>query len=50
MIYFRLLIYQLKLDTETKKRSIWFEENHLPSEPIFVATPGAQSEDDGKLH
>ena len=25
----------------------WYEVNYYPSEPIFVASPGSRSEDDG---
>jgi len=28
---------------------LWRRENHYPSEPVFVPTPGAQTEDDGVL-
>jgi len=27
---------------------IWEEEDFIPSEPVFVARPGASEEDDGK--
>jgi len=37
-------------DTETKKTKVWVpKNNHLPSEPIFVARSGGKSEDDGVL-
>ncbi|XP_033964910.1 beta,beta-carotene 15,15'-dioxygenase-like [Pseudochaenichthys georgianus] len=36
-----------KFDTETKERIFWSEENCLPSEPVFIPRPNAESEDDG---
>ncbi|KAM0189149.1 hypothetical protein ACHAPI_010168 [Fusarium lateritium] len=40
----------IKIDTKTKKTKVWVpKKNHLPSEPIFIARPGAKSEDDGVL-
>ena len=47
--YFNLLLSQLiKLDTRTKQTELWEEEGSSPSEPVFVARPGATEEDDGK--
>ncbi|KAH6874459.1 carotenoid oxygenase [Thelonectria olida] len=40
----------IKIDTETKQVKTWSPPTkHLPSEPIFVPTPGAECEDDGVL-
>ncbi|BAT78346.1 hypothetical protein LR48_Vigan561s001300 [Vigna angularis] len=36
-----------KLDLELKKATNWHEEGAVPSEPFFVARPGATEEDDG---
>ncbi|XP_036934388.1 beta,beta-carotene 15,15'-dioxygenase [Acanthopagrus latus] len=36
-----------KLDTETKERVYWSEENCWPSEPVFIPRPNGESEDDG---
>ncbi|XP_031472583.1 carotenoid cleavage dioxygenase 8 homolog B, chloroplastic [Nymphaea colorata] len=36
-----------KLDFESKKAISWHEEGGIPSEPFFVARPGATQEDDG---
>ena len=47
--YFNLPPSQLiKLDTRTKQTKLWQEEGCNPSEPVFVARPGATDEDDGK--
>ena len=47
--YFNLPPSQLiKLDTRTKQTEVWQEEGSSPSEPVFVARPGATEEDDGK--
>lgn len=40
----------VKIDTETQDVKVWSPStNHLPSEPIFVAAPDAECEDDGVL-
>lgn len=40
----------VKIDIETQTTKLWVpESNHLPSEPIFVARPGCDDEDDGVL-
>lgn len=39
----------VKIDTVTKTSIKWCEEDVFPSEPVFVATPGAEAEDDGVL-
>ena len=39
----------VKLDTATKTKKMWFEKDCYPSEPVFVATPDAEEEDDGLL-
>ncbi|KAK4274270.1 hypothetical protein QN277_017520 [Acacia crassicarpa] len=36
-----------KVDLEEKKAKNWYEEGAVPSEPFFVARPGATEEDDG---
>ncbi|KAL8263386.1 hypothetical protein R6Q59_024735 [Mikania micrantha] len=36
-----------KIDLEQKKAKNWYEEGSVPSEPFFVARPGAKKEDDG---
>lgn len=36
-----------KIDLEEKKAKNWYEEGAVPSEPFFVARPGATKEDDG---
>jgi carotenoid cleavage dioxygenase-like enzyme len=38
-----------KIDTKTGKSQSWYREYHYPGEPVFVASPGTQSEDDGVL-
>jgi len=37
----------VQLDFELKKAKNWHEEGAVPSEPFFVARPGATEEDDG---
>lgn len=37
----------LQLDLFGKKAKNWYEEGAVPSEPFFVARPGATEEDDG---
>ncbi|TNM88141.1 hypothetical protein fugu_006362 [Takifugu bimaculatus] len=39
----------MKLNVQTKEMREWREEECYPSEPLFVATPGATDEDDGVL-
>ncbi|KAK9058866.1 hypothetical protein SSX86_023710 [Deinandra increscens subsp. villosa] len=36
-----------KIDLEEKKAKNWYDEGSVPSEPFFVARPGATEEDDG---
>ncbi|XP_074549550.1 beta,beta-carotene 15,15'-dioxygenase [Halichoeres trimaculatus] len=36
-----------KIDTETKEKLRWSEENCWPSEPVFIPRPNGESEDDG---
>uniref|UniRef100_A0A8C6WRZ2 Beta-carotene oxygenase 1, like n=1 Tax=Neogobius melanostomus TaxID=47308 RepID=A0A8C6WRZ2_9GOBI len=38
-----------KVDIETRTHVEWFQENCFPSEPVFVASPGATEEDDGVI-
>ncbi|XP_077987772.1 carotenoid-cleaving dioxygenase, mitochondrial-like [Glandiceps talaboti] len=37
----------MKVDFKNKSCKVWKEENYLASEPIFVPSPTAKSEDDG---
>ena len=37
-----------KVDVETGTHLEWTEDNCFPSEPVFVASPDAVAEDDGK--
>ncbi|XP_078101467.1 beta,beta-carotene 15,15'-dioxygenase-like, partial [Sander vitreus] len=37
-----------KVDIVSRKHVEWFQENCFPSEPVFVASPGATEEDDGE--
>ncbi|CAH0714177.1 unnamed protein product, partial [Brenthis ino] len=39
----------IKVDTKTGEFLIWHEPQCSPSEPIFIAHPGAKDEDDGVL-
>lgn len=39
----------VKQDLEAAKIMTWSEEDTFPGEPVFVATPGAEGEDDGVL-
>lgn len=43
-----LHIQILKYDILTKSSLTWGEECCWPAEPLFVPTPGAKDEDDGK--
>uniref|UniRef100_M3ZFJ3 Beta-carotene oxygenase 1, like n=1 Tax=Xiphophorus maculatus TaxID=8083 RepID=M3ZFJ3_XIPMA len=38
-----------KVDIVTKTHIEWHQENCYPSEPVFVASPGAEEEDDGVI-
>ncbi|XP_043965583.1 beta-carotene oxygenase 1, like [Gambusia affinis] len=38
-----------KVDIVTKTHVEWHQENCYPSEPVFVASPGAEDEDDGVI-
>ncbi|XP_033471786.1 beta,beta-carotene 15,15'-dioxygenase [Epinephelus lanceolatus] len=38
-----------KFDIVTRKHTEWHQENCYPSEPVFVASPGAVEEDDGVI-
>lgn len=38
-----------KIDTRTGEHSVWYTENCYPSEPVFVASPNSQQEDEGVL-
>ena len=37
----------MKLDVTTKAKTVWCEKNCFPSEPVFVAAPDAEGEDEG---
>lgn len=37
-----------KVDIMTRKHIEWMQESCFPSEPVFVASPGADEEDDGE--
>lgn len=37
-----------KVDIATRTHLEWYQENCYPSEPVFVASPGAVEEDDGE--
>lgn len=37
-----------KVDIVTRKHIEWVDEEGYPSEPVFVASPNAIEEDDGK--
>lgn len=39
----------IKVDVDDKSTKTWWEEDCFPSEPIFVPSPNAQSEDDGVI-
>ncbi|XP_060888467.1 beta,beta-carotene 15,15'-dioxygenase [Labrus mixtus] len=38
-----------KFDIFTRTHTLWQQENCFPSEPVFVASPGAVEEDDGVI-
>ncbi|XP_061571977.1 beta,beta-carotene 15,15'-dioxygenase [Cololabis saira] len=38
-----------KVDITTRTHKEWHQENCFPSEPVFVASPGAEEEDDGVI-
>ncbi|TNN40278.1 Beta,beta-carotene 15,15'-dioxygenase [Liparis tanakae] len=39
----------VKFDIVTRRHVEWTQENCFPSEPVFVASPGAVEEDDGVI-
>jgi beta,beta-carotene 9',10'-dioxygenase len=39
----------VKIDTQDDLTTVWHKDGHYPSEPIFIASPDAQTEDDGVL-
>lgn len=39
----------MQIDLFEKKAKNWYDEGSVPSEPLFVARPGATKEDDGML-
>lgn len=41
-------IIKLQLDLGKQKAKNWCKEGIVPSEPLFVARPGATEEDDGE--
>jgi len=38
-----------RIDTETGESTAWSQPGCYPGEPVFVAEPGAEAEDDGVL-
>ena len=40
----------MKFDIVTKQRLHWEEEHCWPAEPVFVPSPNAKEEDDGKRY
>ena len=46
---FLILLLVLQIDLEEKKAKTWYDEGAVPSEPFFVARPGATEEDDGEV-
>ncbi|CAL1598045.1 unnamed protein product [Knipowitschia caucasica] len=38
-----------KVDVQSRSHVEWFQENCYPSEPVFVASPGATEEDNGVI-
>jgi len=42
------LLQIAKVDIESRTHLEWQEDNCYPSEPVFVASPDAVAEDDGK--
>lgn len=48
-LYFLSVVRQIaKIDIVTRKHIEWRQESCYPSEPVFVASPGAVEEDDGE--
>jgi beta,beta-carotene 9',10'-dioxygenase len=39
----------VKVDTETGEAKTWHQPGYYPSEPVFVASPNAKSEDEGVI-
>ncbi|MEM7112757.1 MAG: carotenoid oxygenase family protein [Chloroflexota bacterium] len=39
----------VKVDLETRRDSLWHEPGTYPGEPVFVAAPDAEAEDDGLI-
>ncbi|XP_072938573.1 carotenoid isomerooxygenase-like [Epargyreus clarus] len=39
----------IKIDTKTGETKLWYEAGWSPGEPVFIARPDAQEEDDGVL-
>ncbi|CAB1339441.1 unnamed protein product [Coregonus sp. 'balchen'] len=47
LLFVLLILTQIgKVDIVTRKHIEWIEEDCYPSEPVFVASPGAVEEDD----
>jgi len=44
-----MIFLQIKVDIETKEVKVWHEDNHYPSEPVFIARPNSVDEDDGTI-
>jgi len=45
----RFLDRIVKVDVQQRSTTTWFEDGSFPGEPVFVAAPGADAEDDGVL-
>jgi beta,beta-carotene 9',10'-dioxygenase len=39
----------VKADLVDRRSTVWFEESCFPGEPVFIAAPGGQAEDEGVL-
>uniref|UniRef100_A0A8C5EKA9 Carotenoid-cleaving dioxygenase, mitochondrial n=1 Tax=Gouania willdenowi TaxID=441366 RepID=A0A8C5EKA9_GOUWI len=39
----------LKMDLKDKSLKVWYQKGFYPSEPVFVASPDAEDEDDGVI-
>lgn len=51
LIFCNLKCYvtNLQIDLVAGKAKNWYDEGAVPSEPFFVARPGATEEDDGEF-
>lgn len=39
----------VKVDTQTRTSTVWYEDSAFPSEPVFLAAPDAVNEDEGVI-